>query len=59
MTADVRKLSDDALAAALAIATLRRTQSGCLGVRTELAVIEAERDRRIEVRDLQRTWAAS
>ena len=59
MTRHPEQLSDDALVVALAIAHARRAESGCLGVRTELAALQAEQTRRIEVRDLERMWAAS
>lgn len=59
MTADPRTLSDEALFAALFAARERRLHDGCLGVRTELAVLEAEHERRMEIRDLERAWAAS
>lgn len=51
MTCRPEELSDDALIVALAIAHARRAESGCLGVRTELAALEAEQQRRVEVRD--------
>ena len=53
------ELSDEALAVALALAHARRLHDGRLGVRTEVARLQAEADRRVEVRYLERTWAAS
>ena len=52
-------LTDDALAVALAIAHARRLEDGRIGIRNELAALEAEQKRRIEVRDLERMWASS
>lgn len=55
MTRRPEELSDDALTVALAIAHARRLESGCLSVRTELANLEAEMDRRV----CERLWEAS
>ena len=59
MTADPSRLSDEALAVALALAHARRLHDGRLGVRTEVARLQAEVDRRVEVRHLERILAAS
>lgn len=59
MTAEPTTLSDEALACARALAHARRLHDGRLGVRTEIARLQTEADRRAEVRDLERTWAAS
>jgi hypothetical protein len=56
---DPRDLSDEGLEAALAAAHLIRRFDGCLGIRTEIANLEAELARRDEINALRDLWAAS
>ena len=49
-------LSDEALAAALELARLRRSIDGRLGVRVALAELEAESARRDEIAELEAVW---
>ena len=59
MTDHPEKLSDSALAAAIIIAEVRCAVDGRLGPRTELANLQAEWARRIEVLMLEQLRDAS
>jgi hypothetical protein len=54
-----RDLSDEGLEAALAAAHLIRRHDGRLGIRTQIANLEAELARRDEIAALREMWAAS